>query len=129
LQADEVDWVEGDAFQILRDWASAREQFDTIVLDPPAFAKSKRAVEGALRGYKELNLRAMQMLKPHGLLVTCSCSHHVPLAEFEAIVAAAAGDASRRVRLLSRRGAAPDHPVVLNISETEYLKCLVLEVE
>lgn len=125
----EVDWVEGDAFQILRDWSAAREQFDTIVLDPPAFAKSKRAVEGALRGYKELNLRAMQMLKPHGLLVTCSCSHHVPLAEFEAVVAAAAADAHRRVRRLSRRGAAPDHPVVLNIPETEYLKCLVLEVE
>lgn len=125
----EVDWVEGDAFEVLRDWASAREQFDTIVLDPPAFAKSKRAVEGALRGYKELNLRAMQMLKPHGLLVTCSCSHHVPLAEFEGIVAAAAADAHRRVRLLDRRGAAPDHPVVLNIPETEYLKCLVLEVE
>ena len=125
----EVEWVEGDAFQVLRDWAAAREQFDTIVLDPPAFAKSKRAVEGALRGYKELNLRAMQMLKPHGLLVTCSCSHHVPLAEFEAVVATAAADAHRRVRLLDRRGAAPDHPVVLNIPETEYLKCLVLEVE
>ena len=125
----EVDWVEGDAFEILRDWAAAREQFDTIVLDPPAFAKSKRAVEGALRGYKELNLRAMQMLRPHGLLVTCSCSHHVSLAEFEAVVAAAAGDAHRRVRLLDRRGAAPDHPVLLNIPETEYLKCLMLEVE
>jgi 23S rRNA (cytosine1962-C5)-methyltransferase len=125
----EVDWVEGDAFDVLRDWASGREQFDTIVLDPPAFAKSKRAVEGAMRGYKEQNLRAMQMLKPHGLLVTCSCSHHVSLAEFEAVVAAAASDAHRRVRLLERRGAAPDHPVVLNIPETEYLKCLVLEVE
>lgn len=127
--SSEVDWVEGDAFQVLRDWASAREQFDTIVLDPPAFAKSKRAVEGALRGYKELNLRAMQMLRPRGLLVTCSCSHHVSPADFEAVVAAAAADAHRRVRLLDRRGAAPDHPVVLNIPETEYLKCLVLEVE
>lgn len=125
----EVDWVEGDAFQILRDWAGAREQFDAIVLDPPAFAKSKRAVEGALRGYKELNLRAMQMLRPGGLLVTCSCSHHVSAADFEGTVASAAGDAHRRVRLLDRRGAAPDHPVVLNIPETEYLKCLVLEVE
>ena len=125
----EVDWVEGDAFQVLRDWAGAREQFDTIVLDPPAFAKSKRAVEGALRGYKELNLRAMQMLKPHGVLVTCSCSHHVSPGDFQTVVAAAAADARRRVRLLDRRGAAPDHPVVLNIPETEYLKCLVLEVE
>lgn len=125
----EVDWLEGDAFEVLRDWASTREQFDTIVLDPPAFAKSKRAVEGALRGYKELNLRAMQMLKPHGLLVTCSCSHHVSPSDFESVVTAAAGDAHRRIRLLERRGAAPDHPVVLNIPETEYLKCLVLEVE
>jgi 23S rRNA (cytosine1962-C5)-methyltransferase len=125
----EVDWVAGDAFEVLRDWAAAREQFDTIVLDPPAFAKSKRAVEGAMRGYKELNLRAMQMLKPHGLLVTCSCSHHVSLSDFEASVVSAAADAHRRVRLLQRRGAAPDHPVVLNIPETEYLKCLVLEVE
>jgi 23S rRNA (cytosine1962-C5)-methyltransferase len=125
----EVDWVAGDAFEVLRDWAAAREQCDTIVLDPPAFAKSKRAVEGALRGYKELNLRSMQMLKPGGLLVTCSCSHHVSPADFEGVVAAAAADAHRRVRLLDRRGAAPDHPVVLNIPETEYLKCLVLEVE
>ena len=124
-----VDWVEGDAFEVLRDWASSREQFDSIVLDPPAFAKSKRAVEGAMRGYKELNLRAMQMLKPGGLLVTCSCSHHVSAADFEAVVAAAAADAHRRVRLRQRRGAAPDHPVVLNIPETEYLKCLILEVE
>ncbi|WP_109486091.1 class I SAM-dependent rRNA methyltransferase [Occallatibacter savannae] len=125
----QVDWLEADAFTVLRDWAAAKERFDTIVLDPPAFAKSKRAVEGALRGYKELNLRAMQMLKPHGLLVTCSCSHHVSLSDFEAIVAAAAADAHRRVRLLERRGAAPDHPVILNIPETEYLKCLILEVE
>lgn len=125
----EVDWVEGDAFQILRDWAEAGEKFDTIVLDPPAFAKSKRAVEGALRGYKELNLRAIEMLKPRGLLVTCSCSHHVSPADFEGVVAAAAADARRRAILLDRRGAALDHPVVLNIPETEYLKCLVLEVE
>jgi 23S rRNA (cytosine1962-C5)-methyltransferase len=125
----QVDWVEADAFQILRDWSDAGERFDAIVLDPPAFAKSQRAVEGALRGYKELNLRALKMVRPGGLLVTCSCSHHVGWAEFEASVAAAAADAHRRVRLLERRGAAPDHPVVLNLPETEYLKCLVLEVE
>ena len=124
-----VDWIEADAFQILRDWASAREQFDTIVLDPPAFAKSKRAVEGALRGYKELNLRALQMLRPGGLLITCSCSHHVSWADLEGAVASAAADAHRRVRLLARRGAAPDHPVVLNLPETEYLKCLVLQAD
>jgi 23S rRNA (cytosine1962-C5)-methyltransferase len=125
----EIDWIEADAFEILRDWSDAGEKIDTIVLDPPAFAKTKRAVEGALRGYKELNLRALKMLRPGGLLVTCSCSQHVGWADLEAAVAAAAGDAGRRVRLLERRGAAPDHPVVLNLPETEYLKCLVLEAE
>ena len=126
--AAQVDWVEADAFEILRDWANS-EKFDVIVLDPPAFAKSKRAVEGALRGYKELNLRALKMLRPGGLLVTCSCSHHVSWSDLEGSVASAAVDAGRRVRLLERRGAALDHPVVLNLPETEYLKCLVLEVE
>jgi 23S rRNA (cytosine1962-C5)-methyltransferase len=125
----QVDWVEADAFQILRDWSAAGEKFDAIVLDPPAFAKTKRAVEGALRGYKELNLRALRMLGPGGLLVTCSCSHHVGWAELEASVASAAADLPRRVRLLERRGASLDHPVILNLPETEYLKCLVLEVE
>jgi 23S rRNA (cytosine1962-C5)-methyltransferase len=125
----QVDWVEADAFQILRDWSTAGEKFDAIVLDPPAFAKTQRAVEGALRGYKELNLRALKMLRPGGLLVTCSCSHHVGWTELEASVASAAADLPRRVRLLERRGASLDHPVILNLPETEYLKCLVLEVE
>jgi 23S rRNA (cytosine1962-C5)-methyltransferase len=125
----QVDWVEGDAFQVLREWSDTGERFDAIVLDPPAFAKSQRAVEGALRGYKELNLRALKMLRPGGLLVTCSCSHHVGWTELEAAVASAAADASRRVRLLERHGASPDHPVVLNLPETEYLKCLLLETE
>jgi 23S rRNA (cytosine1962-C5)-methyltransferase len=125
----QVDWVEADAFEILRDWSESGERFDTIVLDPPAFAKTKRAVEGALRGYKELNLRALHMLQPGGLLVTCSCSHHIAWPDFEASVAAAAADAHRRVRLLERHGAAPDHPVILNLPETEYLKCLIVEVD
>jgi 23S rRNA (cytosine1962-C5)-methyltransferase len=125
----EIEWVEGDAFQILRDWSDAGEKFDAIVLDPPAFAKTQRAVEGALRGYKELNLRALKMLRPGGLLVTCSCSHHVGWADLEASVASAAADTGRRVRLLERRGAALDHPVVLGLPETEYLKCLVLQAE
>ncbi len=125
----EVEWIEGDAFAVLRDWSDAGEKFDAIVLDPPAFAKTKRAVEGALRGYKELNLRALKMVRPGGLLVTCSCSHHVGWAELEGAVASAAADAQRRVRLRERRGAAPDHPVILTLPETEYLKCLVLEIE
>jgi 23S rRNA (cytosine1962-C5)-methyltransferase len=125
----EVDWIEADAFDLLRDWSDAREIFDTMVVDPPAFAKTRRAVEGALRGYKELNLRALKMVRPDGLLVTCSCSHHVDWSALEGTVASAAADAHRRVRILERRMAAPDHPVVLNLPETEYLKCLVLAVE
>jgi 23S rRNA (cytosine1962-C5)-methyltransferase len=124
----EMDWIAADAFQILRDWSDAGEVFDAIVLDPPAFAKTQRAVEGALRGYKELNLRAIKMLRPGGLLITCSCSHHVSWTDLEASVRSAGIDACRRVRLLERRGAALDHPVVINLPETEYLKCLVLEV-
>lgn len=124
-----VDWIEANAFDLLRDWSNAGNAYDTIVLDPPAFAKSKRAIDGALRGYKELNLRALKMLRPGGTLITCSCSHHISADEFQAVVASAAGDAHRRVRLLERRGAAPDHPVVLNIPETEYLKCLILAVD
>ncbi len=124
-----VDWVEANAFDLLRDWSTAGNAYDTVVLDPPAFAKSKRAVEGALRGYKELNLRALKMLRPGGTLITCSCSHHVSWDEFHGVVAAAAGDAQKRVRLLERRGAASDHPVIFNMPETEYLKCLILQVE
>jgi 23S rRNA (cytosine1962-C5)-methyltransferase len=124
-----VEWIEANAFDLLRDWSAAGNTFDTVVLDPPAFAKSKRAVAGALRGYKELNLRALKMLRPGGTLVTCSCSHHLSWDDFHGVLAAAAGDAHRRVRLLERRGAAPDHPVILNIAETEYLKCLILQVE
>lgn len=129
LKNSEVDWIEANAFDLLRDWSDAGTMYDTIVLDPPAFAKSKRAVEGALRGYKELNLRAMKMLRPGGTLITNSCSHHVSLADFQQIVAAAAGDAGRRVRLIERRGAAADHPVILTIPETEYLKCLICSVD
>ena len=129
LHGSEVDWIEANAFDLLKDWSGSGTAFDTIVLDPPAFAKTKRAAEGALRGYKELNLRALKMLRPGGVLVTCSCSHHVSLADFTGIVVAAAGDAHRRVTLIERRGAAADHPVVLTIPETEYLKCLICRVE
>ena len=127
----EVDWVEADAFELLRGWSDSQEipGYDLIVLDPPAFAKSKRAVEGALRGYKELNLRALRMIRPGGLLITCSCSHHVTWSDLESAVASAAVDAHRRVTLLERRGAAQDHPVLLNLPETEYLKCLICQVD
>ena len=126
----EVEWIEADAFQLLRDWSDAirTQDWDVIVLDPPAFAKNKRAAESALRGYKELNLRALKMIRPGGLLVSCSCSHHVSLVDLETAVAAAAADCGRRVTLLERRGASEDHPVVFNQAESEYLKCLILQV-
>jgi len=123
-----VEWIEADAFELLREYESTGHQYDTIVLDPPAFAKSKRAAEGAMRGYKELNLRAMKMLRPGGTLITCSCSHHVPLQEFTEVVSAAASDAGRPVQLLETRGAAPDHPAILTLPETSYLKCLITRV-
>ena len=129
LGAIPVEWVQGDAFAALREWAEAGPAYDTITLDPPAFAKTQRAAMNALRGYKELNLQALKLLRPGGTLVTCSCSHHVSLQDFEAVVRAAAGDAGRRLRLIERTGAAPDHPVILTIPETEYLKCLVLEAD
>jgi 23S rRNA (cytosine1962-C5)-methyltransferase len=120
-----VNWIEADAFDLMRDYTEAGERFDSIVLDPPAFAKTKRAVEGAMRGYKELNLRAIKMLSAGGTLVTCSCSHHVGMEEFTGVVRAAAEDAGRRVQVLEMRGAAPDHPAILTLPETSYLKCLI----
>ncbi|GAA3755138.1 class I SAM-dependent rRNA methyltransferase [Terriglobus aquaticus] len=124
-----MEFVEADAFELLRHYDSTGERFDTVVLDPPAFAKSRRAVEGALRGYKELNLRAVRMLNAGGTLVTCSCSHHIALADFTEAIASAAADAGRHVRLLETRAAAPDHPEVLTLPETRYLKCLILAVD
>jgi 23S rRNA (cytosine1962-C5)-methyltransferase len=123
-----MDWIEADAFDLMRDYTEAGERFDSIVLDPPAFAKTKRAAEGAMRGYKELNLRAMKMLSSGGTLVTCSCSHHVGMEEFTGVVRAAAEDAGRRVQILEMRGAAPDHPAILTLPETSYLKCLICRV-
>ncbi len=124
----EVEWLEGNAFDILRDYADAAKKYDTIVLDPPAFAKSARNLETALRGYKELNLRALKMLRSGGVLVTCSCSYHVSEADFIAMLADAARDTHRSVRLLERAGAAKDHPAVLTIPETSYLKCVIAAV-
>jgi 23S rRNA (cytosine1962-C5)-methyltransferase len=126
--AARVDWIEADAFDLMRDYSESGERFDTIILDPPAFAKTKRAAEGALRGYKELNLRALKMLSPGGTLVSCSCSHHVGMEEFTGVVRSAAEDAGRRVQVLEMRGAAPDHPAIVTLPETSYLKCLICRV-
>jgi 23S rRNA (cytosine1962-C5)-methyltransferase len=124
----EIEWIEANAFDLLKDYATAGRQYDTIVLDPPAFAKSARNLETALRGYKELNLRALRMLRPGGVLVTCSCSYHVSEPEFLGMLATAAADVHRSVRIVERRGASLDHPSVLGIPETAYLKCIVLSV-
>lgn len=128
LNGRELEWVEANAFDLLRDYAAADRHYDTIVLDPPAFAKTKHDLEKALRGYKELNLRAMKMLRPGGILVTCSCSFHVSPADFLKIVANAAQDAHKSLRLIENRGAAKDHPILLNVPETSYLQCLILSV-
>jgi 23S rRNA (cytosine1962-C5)-methyltransferase len=128
LNGRELEWIEANAFDLLRDYAAANRHYDTIVLDPPAFAKTKRDLEKALRGYKELNLRAMKMLRPGGILVTCSCSFHVGAADFLGVVADAARDAHKDLRVLENRGAAKDHPILLNVPETSYLQCLILIV-
>ncbi len=128
LNGRELEWIEGNAFDLLREYAAANRRYDTIVLDPPAFAKTKRDLEKALRGYKELNLRAMKMLRPGGILVTCSCSFHVGVADFLKVVADAAQDAHKDLRVLESRGASKDHPILLNVPETSYLQCLILSV-
>jgi 23S rRNA (cytosine1962-C5)-methyltransferase len=126
--AGNVEVVEANAFDWLRDRAEEAPAFDLVVLDPPAFAKNKEALPAARRGYKEVNLRAMQILKPGGILVTASCSYHLSEEALEELVLDAANDAGRRLQLLERRGAGRDHPVLLGVPETRYLKCLVLRV-
>ena len=128
LNGREIEWVEANAFDLLRDYADAGRRYDTIVLDPPAFAKSKANLETALRGYKELNLRALKMLRPGGILVTCCCSYHVSPAQYLDVVRVSARDVHRNLRLVENRGQAKDHPILLNVPETEYLKCLVCYV-
>src|SRR5438105_636717 len=115
-----------NAFDLLRDQADEGQVYDTIVLDPPAFAKSKSSLAAALRGYKEINLRAFHLLSPGGVLVTASCSFHIDEAAFERTVLGAAADAGRSVQVIERRGAARDHPTLLGVPETRYLKCLIL---
>jgi 23S rRNA (cytosine1962-C5)-methyltransferase len=115
-----------NVFDELRELEIAGERFDTIVLDPPAFAKNKAAVPGAIAGYKEINLRAMKLLEPGGTLITCSCSYNVGDVMFGEIVAAAARDARATMALVERRLQSRDHPVLVGVPETSYLKCLVL---
>jgi 23S rRNA (cytosine1962-C5)-methyltransferase len=128
LNGREIEWIEANAFDLLKDYASAGKRYDTIVLDPPAFAKSKKNVETALRGYKELNLRALKMLRPGGTLLTCSCSYHVSEPEFLMMLGETAADSRRQARIQEKRSQAKDHPILATVPETAYLKCVILSV-
>ena len=119
--------LEGNAFDELRSLDRDGARFDLIILDPPAFTKGKEALESAIRGYKEINLRAMKLLREGGILVTCSCSYHLSAELFREMLAEAASDAHRRFRLIEFRTQAQDHPVLLNVRETHYLKVAILE--
>jgi 23S rRNA (cytosine1962-C5)-methyltransferase len=124
----EIEWMEANAFDLLRDYADAGRQYYTIVLDPPAFARSKKNLPGAIRGYKEMNLRAMKMLRPGGILVTCSCSFAVSEDEFLTMLGEAAQDAHRSAKIIEKRTQAKDHPILLGVPETFYLKCVICSI-
>ena len=127
-QLKNVEVVVANAFDFLRDAVDEGKRYDTVVLDPPSFAKNKLAIDAALRGYKEINLRAMQLLRPGGYLISASCTYHVSEEGFEQMLDSAAADARRRVQIVEKRGAGKDHPVLLGLRETRYLKCFVLRV-
>ena len=126
--AEHVSFIEANVFDSLRELESNGERFDTIVLDPPAFAKNRSSVKAAVRGYKEINLRALKLLNPGGVLVTCTCSFHMSEEVFLGILADAANDAHRKVQLVEKRMQASDHPILLGVPETYYLKCLIARV-
>jgi len=123
-----IECIEANAFDFLRERHKEGVRYDTIILDPPAFAKNKESLEGALRGYKEINNRAIRLLRPGGILITCSCSHHVSEGAFAEMLADAAKDAGCWVRVLERRVQAGDHPILLSVPETLYLKCFILQI-
>jgi 23S rRNA (cytosine1962-C5)-methyltransferase len=123
-----ISFREGNAFDALKEYDEAGRRFDMIILDPPAFAKNRTSIPAARRGYKEINLRSLKLLREGGYLVTCSCSHHIPESMFVEIVASAATDAHRTVQAVERRTQALDHPILLTVPETHYIKCLILRV-
>lgn len=123
-----ISFKSADVFEYLPALVAAHRSFDTVILDPPAFTKSRSGIEGAARGYREINLRALRLLKSGGILTTCSCSHHMSEAHFLEVIAAASLDCGRQLRVLERRTQSQDHPILLTVPETHYLKCLILEV-
>jgi 23S rRNA (cytosine1962-C5)-methyltransferase len=127
--ADRHRAIEANCFDLLRSWSDGPDRLHMVILDPPAFTKSRAAVEGAMRGYKEINLRALRLLRPGGILITCSCSQHIDDALFKTMLQEAARDAHREVRLLEQHGQGPDHPVLLRAPETQYLICIIAEAE
>ncbi len=127
-QISNIDFREADVFDLLSSYANARQRFQTVVLDPPAFTKSRTNLSDAVRGYKEINLRALRLLDSGGVLVTCSCSHHFSESMLLETVAGAALDTGRTLRVLERRTQSADHPILLTVPETHYLKCLILQV-
>jgi len=126
--AQNVTFRVANAFDALREMETAGERFDTIILDPPAFTKSRETVKSGARGYKEINLRALKLLNPGGVLVTCTCSYHLSEQMFLDIIAGAALDAHRRVQIIEKRGQSRDHPVLMGVPETHYLKCVIARV-
>jgi 23S rRNA (cytosine1962-C5)-methyltransferase len=123
-----ITFCQADVLDYLPALVKKRRVFGTVIVDPPAFAKSRSAVGSAARGYKEINLRALQLLAKGGVLVSCSCSHHMSEADLLELIASASLDAGKRLRILERRTQAQDHPILLTVPETHYLKCLILEV-
>jgi 23S rRNA (cytosine1962-C5)-methyltransferase len=123
-----IEFREADVLEFLPGLVAARQKFDIVIIDPPAFTKSRTAVESAARGYKEINLRALRLLDHGGILVSCSCSHHMSEAHLLELIAAAALDCGKQLRVLERRTQSQDHPILLTVPETHYLKCLIFEV-
>ncbi|MBV9265608.1 MAG: class I SAM-dependent rRNA methyltransferase [Acidobacteriaceae bacterium] len=123
-----ISFQRADVLELLPSLIAARRAYDIVILDPPAFTKSRSAIEGAARGYKEVNLRALRLLNRGGILVTCSCSHHMTEAHLLELIASAALDCGKQLRVVERRTQSQDHPILLTVPETHYLKCLILEV-
>jgi len=123
-----VNFQEGNTFDMLKEYDDAGRRFQAVILDPPAFAKNRDSISAAHRGYKEINLRALKILAPGGFLITCSCSYHITEALFLQIIAEAANDARKTIAVVERRTQAGDHPILLTMPETHYLKCLILRV-
>src|SRR5206468_7143656 len=123
-----VEFRTANVFDALREFETAGERFDTIVLDPPAFAKNRATVKSAARGYKEITLRALKLLNAGGILITCTCSYHMSEEMFLEIIAEASRDARRRLQIIEKRGQSSDHPVLLGVPETHYLKCMIARV-